>query len=565
MNGSTSTQGSRKYAWAVFGSAVLLWLSQPPLSLSPLAAVALVPWLFLIVEPDPPSRRDYLLIWLFASLYWLVTLQGLRHAHPVMYLCWFALGTYLAVYIVLFVTLCRRMISKGMPLLIVAPVAWVGQECLRNYLLTGISATMLGHTMADVPLAIQIADLFGTYGVSFLLVSINVALFEAIGCVKKRWTAKESMPAWAFAFALTAATIVYGQFRLQQAVGPPLATFALIQRNEPVEYDQDRQREVEIFQGYFEQSIEALKKAGREVHVVVWPESMFSGGAPLRVADSDAVAPESMNMSPRELQADVAQWHKLFLDRASYVQTALAAAQTPNARPDLIVGCGVIHFAKTPNIHSGIVHLADDGSIAQWYGKTHLVMFGEYVPILPHIPGIRSLIPANMFLSRGEGAKRFMVGQTAIAPNICIETAVERVTIDQLAELRNRNQMADVIVTVTNDGWFDDSSVITHHLRCAQLVAVGSRRPILSAANNGPTVWIDSCGRLIEQLPVGTNDSIIAQPLRDTRTSTYLRIGDWPARILTLFCLLVAFEAVVSNFIRRRRKQCAAEASATIR
>jgi apolipoprotein N-acyltransferase len=154
-----------------------------------------------------------------------------------------------------------------------------------------------------------------------------------------------------------------------------------------------------------------------------------------------------------------------------------------------------------------------------------------------------------MGLSVGEGAKRFIVGETAVVPNICIETAVERVTIDQISRLVDRGESADVVVTVTNDGWFDDSSVIAHHLRCAQLVAVGCRRPVLSAANNGPTAWIDSRGRLVQQLARGTDGAIIATPHRDGRQTLYLRIGDWPARCLALVCVVVLVEAI----LRRRR------------
>ena len=193
-------------------------------------------------------------------------------------------------------------------------------------------------------------------------------------------------------------------------------------------------------------------------------------------------------------------------------------------------------------MYSGVVHVSGEGKLADWYGKTHLVMFGEYVPIIPYLPGLRSLVPEGLGLRTGPGAKRFVVGETAVVPNICIETAVERVTINQVAELQRRGQSADVIVTVTNDGWFDDSSIIDHHLRCAQLVAVGCRRPILSAANNGPTAWIDSRGQLVQRLARGSNGAIIATPARETRQTLYVSIGDWPARLLAFICLVVLVE-----------------------
>ena len=211
-----------------------------------------------------------------------------------------------------------------------------------------------------------------------------------------------------------------------------------------------------------------------------------------------------------------------------------------------------------------MVHVSPEAKVAGWYGKNHLVMFGEYVPLLPGIPGLRELIPAGLGVTPGEGATVFEVNDTAIVPSVCIETAVERVMVNHLSELHSNQTRADVIVTVTNDGWFDDSSILDHHRRCAQLVAVGTRRPVLSSANNGPTVWIDSCGRLVESLPAGTDGAIIATPLRDSRTSFYVRIGDLPAKLLAVACLVVLTSIVAeANSKRRaRRREVADEAAA---
>ena len=564
MNGIKSHLGNRRLGATAFFSAALLWLSQPPVAAWPLAALALVPWLSLIgaqlpsrdtgSEGTEDSLRSppYLWLWLAGAVYWLITLQGIRHAHPVMYLGWISLSAYLAVYVPLFVFVSRQLVLKGVPLWVAAPTAWVGGECLRNYLLTGISASMLGHSMADVPWMIQIADLFGSYGVSFVLVSINVALFALLRFSTRQQSIRTAASACVAAAAMLVGTLTYGAIQCGDPKGPPLATFALIQRNEPVEYEQDMDRAVEMFQNYADQSVQSLREAERPVDAVVWPESMFSGGAPWMTADPQATVPAWLEMSPSELQANVRQRSSLYLDRARYIQSTLAAVQGSATLPHLVVGCGVVHYSDLPQVFSGVVHVSSDSQVADWYGKTHLVMFGEYVPIVPHIPLIRSLVPRQMGLCVGSGAKQMMVGATAVVPSICIETAVERVTIDQIADLMDRGEAADVVVTVTNDGWFDDSSVITHHLRCAQLVAVGCRRPVLSAANNGPTAWIDSRGQLVQHLARGTTGAIIATPHRDGRATLYLRIGDWPARCLALLCLVVLAEATGKRWRTRR-------------
>ncbi|MCG8651672.1 MAG: apolipoprotein N-acyltransferase [Pirellulales bacterium] len=555
MNGRTESNKSLRPLVTALASAVLIWLAQPPCGLWPLALVALVPWLTWTSASCQPGRREYWRLYLVASAYWLLTLQGLRHAHPVMYACWIALAGYLGIYPVLFVMLVRRTVARKVPLGLAAPVVWVGLECARGYLFTGLSAALLGHTLVDVPEMIQIADLFGTYGVSFVLVSANVAVFALIGLARRQASFRATMMTCAMALGLIITTYGYGRFRLQQDRGQPLATFALIQRNEPVEYGQPRAREAEISQNYTRQTLAALSTSEQVVDVVVWPESMFTGRTPWVIADTDAVPPEFLNVTREEFHKNIPLRRQVFLERVAYMQYLFSSAQPSAEVPHLLVGCGVIHFKQSPHVFSGVVHLDRRGEVADWYGKTHLVMFGEYVPLVSHIPGVRSLVPPGLGLQTGPGVKQMMVDQTAVSPNICIETAIERVTINQIATLNRQQTPANVIVTVSNDGWFDDSSVIDHHLRCAQLVAVGCRRPVLSAANNGPTAWIDSCGRLVKQLPRGTNGAIIASPRLDQRSSLYTRIGDWPARFLTLLCVLFAVDGWVAH--RRRRRELA--------
>lgn len=520
-------------------SVLLLWCAQPPWMLWPLALVALVPWLILATASESISRRGYLILWGVSTLYWLVSLQGLRHANVAIYPCWIVLGAYLASFHVLFIAALRRVLAQRVPLIVAAPLVWVGQEWARNYLMTGISVLMLGHSMADRPEMIQIADLLGTYGVSFVLVLVNVAAFSLWKLRRRELPIKVVAVNVGTAVVMVAATIGYGVHRLGEPLQDGSTTWALIQRNEPVEYGQSLDDAVAIFRNYASQSVLAASDYGKRIDAFLWPESMFSGGSPWMFADPDAAVPAEANLDAREFQSVIADRQAYFLERAGYLQGAIAMASPNVGRPYIVAGCGVVHYHDRQDVYSGVISIRPDGKFDDWYGKTHLVMFGEYVPILPKIPGIGSLIPPELGLNTGPGAKRFMVGDTAVAPNICIESAVERVTVKQLASLLERDQLPDLVVTVTNDGWFDDSSVIAHHLRCAQLVAVGCRRPILSAANNGPTAWIDSRGQIVDQLPQGTDGALIATPARDSRTSLYLRIGDWPACGCLIACVIL--------------------------
>lgn len=550
MNKDDSTASTRRIVGTAAISLTLLWIAQPPMALWPVAMFAIVPMLALIATPNPISRRGYLLIWATSTVYWLFSLQGLRHAHPAMHFPWLALGGYLAIYHVVFISVTRRIVQQGIPLIVAAPVTWVAQECIRNYAITGISALMLGHTVADVPGLIQIADLAGSYGIGFVIVTINVAVYLLLVLCRRECSLRQIAASCVTAAMMVAATLGYGYYRLHQPLGDEVATFALIQRNEHVEYGQPVEHEITIFQNYVKETVDALRASQRPVDAVVWPESMFTGGVPWMIAQPTAKAPPEARLSGPEFQAAVAEQRRYYLERTGYVLDALAAENSPVGRPHLLVGCGVIHYRDEPHVFSGVISIDPDGTVQDWYGKTHLVMFGEYIPIAPWIPGLRNFIPPGMGLKQGPGAKLFQVGETTVAPNICIETSVERVTVNQLNSLRRGGELPEVIVTVTNDGWFDDSSVIEHHLRCGQLVAVACRRPLLSAANNGPTAWINSRGGVDSRLPRGNNGAVVATPRRDDRTSLYVVIGDWPARFCVLFCGVV----LVRSWLKNRRK-----------
>ena len=552
---NSSIRRPQKLIWiGSIAAPAALWLSQPPIHFWPLAFVAILPWILvartIATSPGGGTKRDYGVVYLASAIYWLGSLQGLRLAHPLMFIPWGLFGFYLAAYHVLFVALVKRSFDRPVAMIVAVPVAWVGLECIRNYLFTGISVLMLGHHVVKVPHLIQIADIFGTYGVSFLVAMINVAIGMVCADLWNRRATRSMLATTAITTAATIAALVYGSHRITEPTGTDLATFALIQRSEPIEYDHSADHERQIFSNYLKQSMQAAATAEEKIDAVVWPESMFTGAEPWRIVEPNATVPDEFEGSNHEFQQLIGTLQSYFVQRARYVQSMIASASPTSGgqaqRPQILAGCAVVRYADGPLAYSGFVNIAPDGAMTDWYGKTHLVMFGEYIPIAPYIPLIRSLVPPGLGVTPGPGPKRFHVGDTVVAPNICIETAVERVTVNQLASYQ-QDSIPDLIVTVTNDGWFDDSSVIDHHLTCAQLLAVGCRRPILSAANSGPTAWIDSCGKVVQRLETGIHGSLIATPTKDSRISAYVRIGDWPARVCVLLMIGICFTSKRSH------------------
>ena len=117
-------------------------------------------------------------------MFWLATIHWLRLPHPALYLGWFALSAYLAIYLPVFVGLSRvAMFRFDLPLWLAAPVVWTGLELARAHLLTGFLMASLAHTQANWTQLIQISDVVGEYGVDFLVMMVAACVAEVLRIV----------------------------------------------------------------------------------------------------------------------------------------------------------------------------------------------------------------------------------------------------------------------------------------------------------------------------------------------------------------------------------------------
>ena len=157
-------------AWILgMTAALLFWASFTPLDWGPLGWVALVPLVLLVRIPQRTALM-YTAVYASGLINALATLQWMRLGHPTMYVAWVALSIYMAMYFPVFVALSRVAVHRyRVPLTLAVPVIWVGLEFVRAHLMTGFSWYYLAHTQHRWIGLIQISDVTGAYGVSFLL------------------------------------------------------------------------------------------------------------------------------------------------------------------------------------------------------------------------------------------------------------------------------------------------------------------------------------------------------------------------------------------------------------
>jgi apolipoprotein N-acyltransferase len=544
-------------AIALIGS-LLMWASLPPLALSWLAWIAPVPWLLLAQMNELPGSRPYLSLYFAGFVFWLATVYWLSLPHPAVIPLWIILAAYLGIYPPVFVALTRVGVHRfNMPLWLAAPVVWAGLELARAHLLTGFLMGSHAHSQIHWTALIQVSDLVGEYGVDFVMLLTSACITTAflrpyqpgVASANPRSPFTFRPAALLPAVIALAATLIYGHVRLHQAndvdeslraTGPRIA---LIQGNSLAEWKADPSREGQIMNDYLALSKQAIEKAradGRPVDLVVWPETMFR--TPLITFEPGARLAQTESRSAETI--------------ASYGPHDLAAVVSRLGTP-ILVGIDRVEYRapKTdrdeprPAVFNSAVMVGRGGKIVGTYDKTHLVMFGEYIPFAGWLPFLYNISPLTGGIEAGAGPAALRAsGMHCIAPNICYETAIPHVLRHQVATLEKRNQFPDVLVNVTNDAWYWGSSGLDLHLACGVFRAVETRLPLVIAANGGTSAWIDHTGRIRAQSPKMKADTILADVEPSGLRSPYVQFGDWFAGL----CLAVAIFFAVAEWRARR-------------
>ena len=173
-----------------------------------------------------PGRRPYAVLTLAGFAFWMAALHWLRLPHWATSFGWVALSVYFAFYLPVFVGIARVAVHRfRMPVLLAAPVVWTGLELARAHLLTGMSMADLAHTQYRWVALIQVSDLAGEYGVSFLVMFVAAAVARCLPCDGRRWSIWPVLPA----ARLLAAALLYGHVRTSNEPGLPGPRIALVQ------------------------------------------------------------------------------------------------------------------------------------------------------------------------------------------------------------------------------------------------------------------------------------------------------------------------------------------------
>ena len=564
----TGAPGTQRLWLLVLAGAITMFLVQPPPDLWLLAWVAPLPWLWVVQDGGLPGRHPWRAIWAGGLLYWLLAIHWLRLPHPATSIGWVALSAYLAAYLPLFVWTARRLVHRWRwPLVPAAAVAWMACEQLRGWILGGFTFAMLGHTQWRWTTLLQSADALGAVGVGGIVMAVAAAIATLI-----RYGVRGALGDLAVAASVLTLALGYGTWRL---AGEPATTnrtldVLLVQGSIDTELKHDPDAAADVARHYDDLTIGALalpEHAGRP-DLVVWPETMWRWGL-LEVHPDEpldeAVVEQMLGIEPAGAD-EPSRAKRRARCRELLGQQRLDALAVYAKRYGTCWLVGLDRQVVTPHVPAGVenynaaVFLDPHGAALACYDKMYPVMFGEYVPLADRFPILYRLTPLPGGLTPGKTPVVVDVAGFAVAPTICYETALPGAFRALVRALTATSQRPDVIVNLTDDGWFWGSSELDMHLVAAVFRAVEVRTPIVVAANTGFSASIDGSGRLLARGPRRATATLRVTVRPDGRTSPWLVVGTLPIGVCVAIMAAAAAESLLLG--RRRRSGRSTEGAA---
>ena len=519
----------------------------------PLAWVALVPILLLVRIPQR-TRWMYFALYVGGLAFFVPVIQWMRLGDPAMYLAWLALSAHLAMYIPACVWLSRVAVHRyQVPMLLAVPVAWVSLEYLRAHLSTGFAWYYLGHTQYRFVELIQISDITGAYGVSFLMAMSAAAMAGVVplsvfarlrllppdaGENPQLQTSRRPFVPVLAAVLVFGAVVAYGFVRRSQADFQAGPRVALIQGNFTASLKHNRNEAKRIVDTHYRLTGKAVK-LGHRPDLIVWPETMYRN--PLFVADKSLSETDLLRMAPG---MNPKQWR-------SRKSQALLEELSNRAGASLLIGVdAIVADPAGVRAYNSAAFVEQGLGLTGRYDKMHRVVFGEYIPLREELPWLRSLTPYSdgFDIAAGKSASIFPLGKYRFSPLICYEDTVPHLVRGIVRSAEKKDMPVDCLVNLTNDGWFHGSSELDQHLITAQFRAVECRIPVMRAVNTGISAFVDGDGVVIEptvfydgdnqgrdsmcdpqtgQYHKQLNAVLVHDIPLDDRESLYVKYGDW--------------------------------------
>lgn len=429
----------------------------------------------------------------------------------------FLISFYLALYTAIFSTALAGFCKKPLTCIIMAPVLWVSLEYLRSFLFTGLPWELIGYSQFNNLHLIQISDIFGVYGVSFIIILLNVAFFMAYLCLSGRnWqgiiiTKGIAGGSILVSAILVGAVLLYGKWSLysvdEMISASPSVEIAVIQGNIDQSMKWDPKFQVATVNKYVTLSLAA---GAKKPDLVVWPESATP-----------------------------------FYYRYNPLLTRVVQKGIIETGSDFLIGSpSFILTEKGVDYYNSAYLIKADGTIEGKYNKAHLVPFGEYVPYRKWLPFLGKMVEHVGDFRAGEEGKTIKWGDDNLGVQICYE-----IIFPNLSRKMVKNN-ATFIINITNDAWYGRTSAPYQHFSMSIFRAVENKRSLIRSANTGISGFIDPAGRIVASTDIFKKEVLTASMPRLHKKTVYTRFGD----IFAMTCLAATLFLVLHGLHTKRKK-----------
>ncbi|MDX2308578.1 MAG: apolipoprotein N-acyltransferase [Hyphomicrobium sp.] len=549
-----TASGYRRVAWAL-GTGAASVLAMAPFFLWPVLFVTLPVWIWLATAPHPDREatsadwrafRDgwwFGFGYFFAGLFWIGEAFFVE-AEIFGWLMPFAvtlLPAVVAVYFGLASVLIRKLWHPGLPGVLTAAVIIALIEWLRAILLTGFPWNTLGYALTGGEILMQSAAIFGIFGLTLWTVLIFAGPLVLLAGGQKSQSPSDSLATAAAVSVLPLLTsALYGAVVLSEsapAADPPIDV-RVVQPSVPQRDKWMGEKQREIFESH-----EALSRQNAKgeiddlagIELLVWPEAAM----PFRPLDEPAALERIANLLPD----------------GTHMAAGILRVETVRAGPSELSSRETAVGSSTPppdapalrRAFNSLAVFDADGRPVAIYDKIHLVPFGEYLPFQETLEalGLQSLTRQRGGFSSGpeprplidvQGLPKFvgLICYEAIFPNEVVE-GPERPAL---------------LVNVTNDGWFGNTTGPRQHLHQTRVRAVEQGLPVIRAGNNGISAAFDGRGRIVGKLDLNQRGSF------DVRLPAALApppFAVWGQMIFLTNLLVFGIAALVLREKERRR------------
>lgn len=413
------------------------------------------------------------------------------------------LAACLAIFFASFTALVCRLRPHPFSTLFLAPIIWVALEYLRSFFLSGFPWELVGYSQYKELHLIQISDILGVYGVSFLILFANTAVFFLLlnfakfdwnGVRITRWFA---VAALTLCVSLNGLNWFYGARRLVQvdklSADAPSIRAAIVQGNIEQALKWDPAFQMATIDKYLRLSHSLVD---RHPELVVWPETAL----------------------PFHFRHDVPLTEKV---------------QEGMRRLGAFFLVGSPSFERGPSrvdYYNSAYLIDPQGNVLGKYDKAHLVPFGEYVPLKRWLPFLGKLVEQVGDFSHGDIGETLSWTYGKLGVLICYEGIFPNIS---QAMVRNG---ANLLINITNDAWYGRSSAPYQHFSMTVFRAIENRRALIRSANTGISGFVDPVGRILGETALFSNAAEVRQVPLISTVSLYSRFGD----VFAAACLAVA-------------------------